>query len=705
VDLNDITAVDTFAKNYDLVVGAPGLLFLAGEHAVLDGALAIVQQIPRRVWVGLRFESAHHGKQLHGTSFEADEDRLRVRLPASDHEERVCDIGPALGLLSRLVQFPTYKDEFGQLGNIRLGILSEVRPNSGCNYSGALSAAIAAALHLYRYSVAGEPTINQLLNRARGQQGESFLRLAISGVLGAETLHTSNRQSLLDRINRMALVLETFFHGGSASGCGTLCTLLSSTIPIAYYREPRRSVSQAENATPAVKPEFPLHWAALDDDDVDAIETHILSPDSGIRYHAVRIDELLNWEQRPIADWSSLGFHFGLVFSGEKKGGGSTKGAIQTVEEWSGLLNTMSQRIYPMLPVVAGTGDSPDPAREHLPHSILDALRAGVPQSLRRLYSLISPLALPVLAALDKLHGAQIEGSTIQHSDATSLLCRAIWAAHGGLGALGLIDDTARRVIACIVDSAKEKREGVGVKYTGGGGGGYLLYVVHPSTSDVTSAIRKRVSQLSKDTQASVDYFSGDKPPDSNGAIAILPRNDEAYCSFEWNEEKDAWQQVEPFAHNMPHFEYNDSDKCVVIDIREPHGAEVRIGGKLLTKKRRSRITSRVPSNEGKRGMAFLAFLLRWLVDQPSATARFDEFVRSLPGTAFEGSVYAKIDNGRPDNFRKQVLPFSQCEHWRLILSGLQKGGSTKIQLRPANPSDSEIRILVLPSTPDSRDR
>jgi len=703
VDENDLTVLKEFAGNYDLVVGAPGLVFLAGEHAVLDGALAIVQQIPRRVWVGLRFESAPQGTPLHITSFEADEDRLRVRLPATGYEERICDIGPVLALLRQLVQFPSCKDEFGQLGHIRLGILSEVRPNSGCNFSGALSAAIAAALHLYRCSLAGEHGINELLNRAGGQKNESFVRLPISAALKAETSLLSDRQSLLHRINRMALVLETFFHGGSASGCGTLCALFSSTIPIAYYREPRRSVSQAEDVTPALRPEFPLRWAALSCDDVKAIETHILSPDFGIGYHAVPIDELLGWEQQSTTEWSSLGFHFGLVFSGEKKGGGSTKGAIQAVEEWSSLLMDMSQRITPLLPALIATSDSPDPDRKNLPHSMLDALGAGILPSLRRLYSSISPLTLPVLAALDKLHAAQLDGNASHQSDAISLLCRAIWAAHGGLSALGLIDDTGRRVIASIVDSAKEKRESIGVKYTGGGGGGYLLYVVRPSTSDVTSCIRKHLTQLGSDSQASVDYFSGDKPPDSDGAVGILARRDAGYCSsFAWDKKEEAWEHVEQGPLCSPYYKWHNSDRNVMIDMREPRAAVVRIRGELVTKKRTSRSASKPSHEEGKRGMPFLAFLLCWLLDQPAATGRFGDFVESLAGTPFEGSTYARMERGRPDNFRKHVLPFSQDERWRSTLLPLQRGGSTQLQLRPADLWDTEIRIVVLSNKPGS---
>ena len=457
---DDVTVLKGFASNYDLVVGAPGLVFLAGEHAVLDGGLAIVQQIPRRVWVGLRFESGHHGIHPPVTRFIADEDRLGVRLPSTGYEERICDFGPLLGLLSQLVQFPTYEDQFGRLGNVRLGVLSEVRPNSGCNFSGALSVGLAAGLHLYRCSMTREHRIDELLNRTRVQQKESFIRLPISAALEGENSLFSDRWSLLHRINRMALVLETFFHGGSASGCGTLCALFSSPIPITYYREPKRSIWQREDGATTLWPEFPLRWAAPSGDDVNAIETHILSPDSGIRYHAVRVDELLSWERHSTTDWSSLGFHFGLVYSGEKKGGGSTKGAIQSVQEWSSLLKEMSQRISPLPQVAVATEAAPNRDSTHLPHSTLDAFAAGVMPSLRRLYSSISPLPLPVLAALDRLHAANADGSTSKQSDAISLLCQAVWAAHGGLYALGLIDDSARSVIASIVDSARRSGRG-----------------------------------------------------------------------------------------------------------------------------------------------------------------------------------------------------------------------------------------------------
>ena len=156
--------------------------------------------------------------------------------------------------------------------------------------------------------------------------------------------------------------------------------------------------------------------------------------------------------------------------------------------------------------------------------------------------------------------------------------------------------------------------------------------------------------------------------------------------SFVWNRDKQAWEQVQvlPFRSTDRQLRYLDRD--VLIDIREPNAAEVSIAGKLVRKTRRGRSVSRSSHEAGKRGMPFLAFVLRWLLDQPNATGRFDDFVNSLAGTAFEGSTYARVENGRPDNFRKQVRPFSQDERWQSILLPLQKGGSAQAPTAALKP-------------------
>jgi len=46
-------AIDTLLLCCPIVVSAPGVFFWAGEHAVLDGAVAVIQQVPLRVYVGL----------------------------------------------------------------------------------------------------------------------------------------------------------------------------------------------------------------------------------------------------------------------------------------------------------------------------------------------------------------------------------------------------------------------------------------------------------------------------------------------------------------------------------------------------------------------------------------------------------------------------------------------------------------------------
>ena len=89
--------LEEFREKQDVVVGAPGVVFLAGEHGVLDGALAICQQMEQRVWVGLRYaeELKDHGK----TSIRIPDrgENHRVWLPGFDKPLPIGRFRPPVG--------------------------------------------------------------------------------------------------------------------------------------------------------------------------------------------------------------------------------------------------------------------------------------------------------------------------------------------------------------------------------------------------------------------------------------------------------------------------------------------------------------------------------------------------------------------------------------------------------------------------------
>ena len=98
----------------------------------------------------------------------------------------------------------------------------------GCNFSGAFAAALMTALRLAAelFKAVPETTLHQCLTAAEDGQQVRWPKE-----------HLNDPCSLLQRINRAALVVETYMHGGSASGYGTLGSLFPSSLPFLYFRE------------------------------------------------------------------------------------------------------------------------------------------------------------------------------------------------------------------------------------------------------------------------------------------------------------------------------------------------------------------------------------------------------------------------------------------------------------------------------------
>jgi hypothetical protein len=72
---------ERFCNSQDIVVGSPGVTFYVGEHWVVDGALAICQQIEQRVWVGLRYAGRDAVKGNGCISISTNPEGHRIWLP------------------------------------------------------------------------------------------------------------------------------------------------------------------------------------------------------------------------------------------------------------------------------------------------------------------------------------------------------------------------------------------------------------------------------------------------------------------------------------------------------------------------------------------------------------------------------------------------------------------------------------------------
>jgi hypothetical protein len=152
--------LNIFLRNNDVVVGSPFVFFYAGEHAVLNGGLGIVQQLPRRVWVGLRYGSdvqgpgqrisipamkGNHRIFLSDNKTVVDFDDLKAPPKVTEWRYKT---KPLQNLVNGLFSRDTIKKNLVNLDGLPLtvNILSELRSMAGCNFSGAFSSALVIAL-------------------------------------------------------------------------------------------------------------------------------------------------------------------------------------------------------------------------------------------------------------------------------------------------------------------------------------------------------------------------------------------------------------------------------------------------------------------------------------------------------------------------------------------------------------------------------
>jgi hypothetical protein len=329
--------------------------------------------------------------------------------------------------------------------------------------------------------------------------------------------------SAIDRLNRAAAVLETYFHGGRASGYGTLCSLLSTKWPIAYIRE--------TPTTERILETIPVGWDEFDrraptEVEWATIDHHILDPQTGLRYAVGLFENDKRLVPDPEADYP---FAFGTVYSGNPK---DTKSMIKKVK-------ALRKEIRDNLPSDLSFFVTNELCKERFPgrsrplfFDHLEQLASGNPDiSVRAVDAGGSWAAMLMVRALCRLfRGAFGQGHDDKHVDADMEgFADAIRAAQGGLSQLLLVDADASWVIGRILDAFQDHKGQIAAKYTGGARGGHLL-CVGPATMSLAKLRQCLTSMVpegdirSEWDRPRVDYWSADDPPTGEG-VKVFQRS------------------------------------------------------------------------------------------------------------------------------------------------------------------------------------
>ncbi len=187
------------------VVSAPGAVLWAGNYAVMAGDIAIVQNIPLRVYVGIEETSDKDITIGNCLVF----DRNTKQFVAYHMHEAIEK--ELLHYVSSEINKNIIAEN--RLKGFKFNILSEMPIGYGANASGALATALVTALFLYF----GKADIKTIL----AWQGMPLSKL--------------RHNNLFDDIFRYSWKLEMIFHGGLTSGTGALAPLIPGNSPIVYF--------------------------------------------------------------------------------------------------------------------------------------------------------------------------------------------------------------------------------------------------------------------------------------------------------------------------------------------------------------------------------------------------------------------------------------------------------------------------------------
>lgn len=209
-------------KKNSVVVSAPHIFFLAGEHAVLQGAPALCVPLPFRVYVGLEdLESPLRPDSKISISFGEEKildwDKREFLTPSLTHEQSEAYEGERKNII-KVIENVINEYKLGKR-RFRINVYSILPPGRGTNWSGAFSAALATALLVF----------NRRLKRDEVEKWSSI------------PVHELLREENFRLCNRIAWQIENVIHGNRASGYGTTLSLGSCLYgsPFVYYTVPR----------------------------------------------------------------------------------------------------------------------------------------------------------------------------------------------------------------------------------------------------------------------------------------------------------------------------------------------------------------------------------------------------------------------------------------------------------------------------------
>lgn len=216
----DDTQFKEFFEACDIVMSAPNVAFLVGEHAVLRGTPAAVLTMPTRVYVGIKQKDS---KEQWLTSKTLDSGGTLCDVQQKE-ERRLIGIDHLIAFAKEhyTITPESVSGEViaGKIEGLAIRVLSDITPGSGANWSGAYSSALAACVYFgIVENVSNPDKICSQLEKwlEKWKEGDEW-----------------KSDEGFREINLLAFFLESAFHGGSASGYGTFVSLLGPTAPVVY---------------------------------------------------------------------------------------------------------------------------------------------------------------------------------------------------------------------------------------------------------------------------------------------------------------------------------------------------------------------------------------------------------------------------------------------------------------------------------------
>ena len=281
-----------FFSKCPIVVSVPGCFFWSGEYSVLFGGLAIKQNIPIRVYVGLEPNRRDNFEMGESITF----------APSSSCFESWNRFTP--DVKNKLVGFlngearklwPSTRTGF------KINTLSEIPPGCGLSLEGGFPTALTAAIFL----------------------ASDLISPAVVNRWNQLPVYQLSADKDFDRLLRAAWKVDFVFRSAFASGAPIFFPLAHSIYPIVYFIE-----AQTEAAVP----------------NLSAIDHR--------KYLGFRVDELINLGKKDSIDLGALRtwpVDFGLIFAEDVRDEDSTIRSIKETGEYLSTFSSWWKNILPKL--------------------------------------------------------------------------------------------------------------------------------------------------------------------------------------------------------------------------------------------------------------------------------------------------------------------------------------------------------------------